>query len=141
MSECTIILPTPLPFTPMPLPGPAVLTQNIFLVGIYLRMGFKEMAGWRSSIILVQKGLAKRISSSRLDWLYYLYCDTLGTSYSVLPETHGLILQMKKLRLREVLPDLLWSLLAFSAPAIQRPPPAIQKAFSCIFYNRQICFV
>lgn len=59
----------------------------------------------------------------------------MGTSYSVLPETAGLVVQGKKPRLSEVLPGVLWSLLAFSTLPIQRPPPDAQKAFSSIFYR------
>lgn len=59
----------------------------------------------------------------------------MGTSYSVLPETAGLVVQGKKPRLSKVLPGVLWSLLAFSTLPIQRPPPAAQKAFSSIFYR------
>lgn len=44
------------------------------------------------------------------DWVGctdYLHCDTMCTSDSVLPETHRPILQMKRLRVLEVLPGLL----------------------------------
>lgn len=51
------------------------------------------------------------------DWIGctdYLHCDTMGVSNSVVPETYRLILQMKRLKVLEVLPSLLCSLLAFS---------------------------
>lgn len=70
-----------------------------------------------------------------------LRSDTIGTSDLVLPETYGLILQMKGLRLLEVPPGLLYSLLAFSGPASRRPPPTIQNAFLWVFHKMQICLL
>ena len=73
------------------------------------------------------------------DWVgCTLYCEYIMGTVTQFCLRHGLILQMKKLRLREVLPGVLWCSLAFSVPAIQSPPPAMLEAFSCVFYMRQI---
>ena len=141
MSKCTIMLPAPLPFAPMPLPGPTVLNQNLFLVGSYLWMGLEEMAGWRSSVVLVQKDLGQTYFFFQTGLVVLSIVSTLWGPVTQFRLRHGHILQMKKLRLREVLSDALWCSLAFSVPAIQSPSPAIQEAFLCIFYKRQISFI
>jgi hypothetical protein len=69
-----------------------------------------------------------------------LHCDKMGPSHTVLLETHGLILQMRKLRLREVLPGVWWPLLASSAPTAQRLVPVVHKGLLLFFLTCKSAF-
>ena len=101
-------------------------------------MGLEDLAGWRSSVVLVQKDLGQTYFFFQTGLVVLSIVSTLWGPVTQFCLRHGFTLQMKKLRLREVLSDALWCSLAFSVPAIQSRPPAIQEAFLCIFYKRQI---
>lgn len=76
-----------------------------------------------------------------IGYIDYLNRNTMETSHSFAPDTHGLILQMGKLRFVEALPGVPGPSFAFSARAFERSPPAIQRVFWTwsITYKYALC--